>query len=182
MAVKRVANTSRARAPLSVSAKAGPSGEVKKVRDRATRNSLARRDAPGDGAERPHPAHATGAQRTLKPCSPRFVGPSPPQNRRRFVVAGPDPPVPPRSSPKQVVLAYSGGLDTSIILKWLQDTYGCEVITFTADLGQGEELEPARAKAEQMGVKQVGTVYPHVQPIPYRYNCVFRISRVFHNF
>jgi len=53
------------------------------------------------------------------------------------------------------VLAYSGGLDTSIILKWLQDTYGCEVITFTADLGQGEELEPARAKAEQMGVKQV---------------------------
>tara|TARA_B100000405_G_scaffold266376_1_gene203804 strand:+ start:789 stop:2102 length:1314 start_codon:yes stop_codon:yes gene_type:complete len=65
------------------------------------------------------------------------------------------------------VLAYSGGLDTSIILKWLQDTYGCEVITFTADLGQGEELEPARAKAEQMGVKQVGTVYPHVQPIPY---------------
>ena len=65
------------------------------------------------------------------------------------------------------MLAYSGGLDTSIILKWLQDTYGCEVITFTADLGQGEELEPARAKAEQMGVKQVGTVYPHVQPIPY---------------
>ena len=53
----------------------------------------------------------------------------------------------------QVVLAYSGGLDTSIILKWLQDTYGCEVVTFTADLGQGEELEPARAKAEQMGVK-----------------------------
>ena len=65
------------------------------------------------------------------------------------------------------MLAYSGGLDTSIILKWLQDTYGCEVITFTADLGQGEELEPARAKAEQMGVKQVGAVYPHVQPTPY---------------
>jgi argininosuccinate synthase len=55
----------------------------------------------------------------------------------------------------QVVLAYSGGLDTSIILKWLQDTYGCEVVTFTADLGQGEELEPARAKAEQMGVKEI---------------------------
>jgi len=54
-----------------------------------------------------------------------------------------------------VVLAYSGGLDTSIILKWLQDTYGCEVVTFTADLGQGEELEPARAKAEQMGVKEI---------------------------
>ena len=54
-----------------------------------------------------------------------------------------------------MVLAYSGGLDTSIILKWLQDTYGCEVVTFTADLGQGEELEPARAKAEQMGVKEI---------------------------
>lgn len=56
---------------------------------------------------------------------------------------------------KKVVLAYSGGLDTSIILKWLEDTYGCEVVTFTADLGQGEELEPARAKAEQMGVKEI---------------------------
>ena len=54
---------------------------------------------------------------------------------------------------KKVVLAYSGGLDTSIILKWLQTTYGCEVVTFTADLGQGEELGPARAKAELMGVK-----------------------------
>ena len=62
MAVKRVANTSGARAPLSVSAKAGPSGEVKKVRDRATRNSLARRDAPGDGAERPHPGSAPSAR------------------------------------------------------------------------------------------------------------------------
>ncbi len=56
---------------------------------------------------------------------------------------------------KKVVLAYSGGLDTSIILRWLQDNYGCEVITFTADIGQGEELEPARAKAEMMGVKQI---------------------------
>ena len=55
----------------------------------------------------------------------------------------------------RVVLAYSGGLDTSVILKWLQETYGCEVITFTADLGQGEEVEPARAKAEAMGVKQI---------------------------
>src|ERR1700739_3630972 len=54
---------------------------------------------------------------------------------------------------KRVVLAYSGGLDTSIILKWLQTTYGCEVVTFTADLGQGEELEPARRKAEMLGVK-----------------------------
>jgi argininosuccinate synthase len=56
---------------------------------------------------------------------------------------------------KKVVLAYSGGLDTSVILKWLQVTYGCEVVTFTADLGQGEELEPARAKAEMFGVKQI---------------------------
>ena len=53
----------------------------------------------------------------------------------------------------KVVLAYSGGLDTSVILKWLQDTYHCEVVTFTADLGQGEELEPARAKALKMGIK-----------------------------
>ncbi len=56
---------------------------------------------------------------------------------------------------KKVVLAYSGGLDTSIILKWLQTTYGCEVVTFTADLGQGEELEPARRKAEMIG-RQAG--------------------------
>ncbi len=57
------------------------------------------------------------------------------------------------SDVKKVVLAYSGGLDTSIILRWLQDTYRCEVVTFTADLGQGEELEPARKKAELMGIK-----------------------------
>ncbi len=57
------------------------------------------------------------------------------------------------SNPKKVVLAYSGGLDTSIILKWLQTEYGCEVVTFTADLGQGEELEPARAKAVLLGIK-----------------------------
>lgn len=56
-------------------------------------------------------------------------------------------------TPSKVVLAYSGGLDTSIILKWLQVEYGCEVITFTADLGQGEELEPARQKAEMLGIK-----------------------------
>ena len=55
---------------------------------------------------------------------------------------------------KKVVLAYSGGLDTSIILKWLQETYQCEVVTFTADLGQGEELEPARKKAEMLGIKK----------------------------
>jgi argininosuccinate synthase len=58
-----------------------------------------------------------------------------------------------KGSVKKVVLAYSGGLDTSVILKWLQSEYGCEVVTFTADLGQGEELEPARAKAQLLGIK-----------------------------
>jgi len=58
-----------------------------------------------------------------------------------------------KKSVKKVVLAYSGGLDTSIILKWLQDEYNCEVVTFTADLGQGEEVEPARTKALAMGIK-----------------------------
>ena len=57
------------------------------------------------------------------------------------------------SKPRKVVLAYSGGLDTSIILKWLQSEYGCEIVTFTADLGQGEELEPARKKAELLGIE-----------------------------
>src|SRR5580765_5458130 len=56
---------------------------------------------------------------------------------------------------KKVVLAYSGGLDTSVILRWLQDTYRCEVVTFTADIGQGEELEPARAKARAAGVREI---------------------------
>ncbi|MBO92878.1 MAG: argininosuccinate synthase [Rhodospirillaceae bacterium] len=56
---------------------------------------------------------------------------------------------------KKVVLAYSGGLDTSIILKWLQDTYHCEVVTFTADLGQGEDIEPARQKAKMLGIKEI---------------------------
>ena len=56
---------------------------------------------------------------------------------------------------KKVVLAYSGGLDTSVIVKWLQETYQCEVVTFTADIGQGEEVEPARAKAEALGVKEI---------------------------
>lgn len=59
------------------------------------------------------------------------------------------------SDVKKVVLAYSGGLDTSIILKWLEDVYHCEVVTFTADIGQGEEVEPARAKAQAMGVKEI---------------------------
>ena len=61
----------------------------------------------------------------------------------------------PKKKVKKVVLAYSGGLDTSVILKWLEDTYNCDVVTFTADIGQGEELEPARAKAEKMGVKEI---------------------------
>ena len=56
---------------------------------------------------------------------------------------------------KKVVLAYSGGLDTSVIVKWLQENYGCEVVTFTADIGQGEEVEPARSKAEAMGIKEI---------------------------
>jgi argininosuccinate synthase len=60
-----------------------------------------------------------------------------------------------RGDVKKVVLAYSGGLDTSVILKWLQEAYACEVVTFTADLGQGEELEPARKKAQQAGVKEI---------------------------
>ncbi len=59
----------------------------------------------------------------------------------------------PSGTPRKVVLAYSGGLDTSVILKWLQDQYQCEVVTFTADIGQGEEVEPARAKALKMGIK-----------------------------
>ncbi|HLJ64165.1 MAG TPA: argininosuccinate synthase [Stellaceae bacterium] len=60
-----------------------------------------------------------------------------------------------KNSVKKVVLAYSGGLDTSVILRWLQETYGCEVVTFTADIGQGEELAPAREKALMMGVKEI---------------------------
>lgn len=60
-----------------------------------------------------------------------------------------------QSAPKKVVLAYSGGLDTSVILKWLEATYGCEVVTFTADLGQGAELDDARRKAEMLGIKEI---------------------------
>jgi len=59
------------------------------------------------------------------------------------------------SKVKKVVLAYSGGLDTSVILRWLQDHHNAEVVTFTADIGQGEEVEPARAKAETMGIKEI---------------------------
>ncbi|MDH3467724.1 MAG: argininosuccinate synthase, partial [Gammaproteobacteria bacterium] len=56
---------------------------------------------------------------------------------------------------KKTVLAYSGGLDTSVILAWLHETYGCEVVTFTADIGQNEDLEPARRKAQDYGVKEI---------------------------
>ena len=59
------------------------------------------------------------------------------------------------SSVNKVVLAYSGGLDTSVIVKWLQEEYQCEVVTFTADIGQGEEVEPAREKAQSLGVKEI---------------------------
>ena len=59
------------------------------------------------------------------------------------------------SSVRKVVLAYSGGLDTSVILKWLQEVYNCEVVTFTADIGQGEEVEPAHAKAQALGIKEI---------------------------
>jgi len=59
------------------------------------------------------------------------------------------------SSVSKVVLAYSGGLDTSVILKWLQEVYDCEVVTFTADIGQGEEVEPARAKAQALGIQEI---------------------------
>src|SRR5699024_4833661 len=59
------------------------------------------------------------------------------------------------SGVSKVVLAYSGGLDTSVILKWLQDNYDCEVVTFTADVGQGEELDEVRPKAEALGVKEI---------------------------
>ena len=67
----------------------------------------------------------------------------------------PKTPMPKAKKIKKVVLAYSGGLDTSIILKWLQETYGCEVVTFTADLGQGEELESARKKAQMLGIREI---------------------------
>ena len=65
----------------------------------------------------------------------------------------------------KVVLAYSGGLDTSIIAKWLSETYNCEVVTFTADIGQGEEVEPARAKAQAMGIKEI-YIEDYVKSLP----------------
>src|SRR5690606_13206941 len=94
-------------------------------------------------------------------CRPRpeTRAPAPPYNAALNLLApprvAPFADRPPMSKIKKVVLAYSGGLDTSVILKWLQDTYECEVITFTADIGQGEELEPARAKATAAGVRSI---------------------------
>jgi len=76
-------------------------------------------------------------------------------NNARQAHATPDAPAASSDArPKKVVLAYSGGLDTSVILKWLQDTYGCEIVTFTADIGQGEEVEPARQKARKLGIAE----------------------------
>ena len=69
---------------------------------------------------------------------------------------------------RKVVLAYSGGLDTSVILKWLQTTYGCEVVTFTADIGQGDELEPARAKAKKLGVREI-----YIEDLRHEFVCDF---------
>ena len=74
---------------------------------------------------------------------------------------------------KKVVLAYSGGLDTSIILKWLQTELGAEVVTFTADLGQGGELEPARKKAEMMGIKDI-----HIEDVREEFVSRFRLPDV----
>ena len=81
--------------------------------------------------------------------------------------------MPASGSVNKVVLAYSGGLDTSIILKWLQSEYGAEVVTFTADLGQGEELEPARKKAELLGIKEI-----HIEDLARRVHRRLRVSDV----
>src|ERR1700730_17548218 len=78
---------------------------------------------------------------------------------------------------KKVVLAYSGGLDTSVILKWLQTTYGCEVVTFTADLGQGEEIEPARKKALALGIKPENIFVEDLREEFVR-DCVFPMFRM----
>ena len=102
-----------------------------------------RRAAPGLGAVF---LHATFLRSPL-------AEPGPPRYRRRAAPKGSA--MSAHKDVKKVVLAYSGGLDTSVILKWLKVEYGCEVVTFTADLGQGEELEPARRKAERAGIKEI---------------------------
>ena len=88
---------------------------------------------------------------TARPPRPCKAAPRPVESQVFRITRGADG----MADVKKVVLAYSGGLDTSVILKWLQDTYNCEVVTFTADLGQGEEVEPARAKAQALGVKEI---------------------------
>ncbi len=107
----------------------------------------------GAAAERPKrqghlSASPDACARLPRPYSPRAFRAASRLQREVFAM-----PAGGKKDVKKVVLAYSGGLDTSIILKWLQTTYGCEVVTFTADLGQGEELEPARAKALTLGIK-----------------------------
>src|SRR5262249_17127523 len=100
----------------------------------------------GDGGHRSRrrPCFPGRPCRLPPPCPDRPLGGADGQSERDLRVT---------DKPKKVVLAFSGGLDTSIILKWLQTEYGAEVVTFTADLGQGEELEPARKKAELLGIK-----------------------------
>src|SRR6056297_667296 len=95
-----------------------------------------------------HPNSLYADRLVVQPLS-ALRGTGKPDNRQAVILKEK-----PMSAPKKVVLAYSGGLDTSIILKWLQTEYGCEVVTFTADLGQGEELEPAREKAKLLGIKE----------------------------
>src|SRR5215510_14098326 len=114
---------------------------------------------PGDVTSPGHENHdrrfalTTGKRRD--PAPPLAPAPLLPIVRRDIVPPGAFPKrLSMATAVKKVVLAYSGGLDTSIILKWLQETYACEVVTFTADLGQGEELEPARKKAEMLGIKK----------------------------
>src|SRR5262249_11447279 len=102
----------------------------------------------GDGGHRSRrrPCFPGRPCRLPPPCPDRPLGGADGQSERDLRVT---------DKPKKVVLAYSGGLDTSIILKWLQAEYGAEVVTFTADLGQGQELEPARRKAEMLGIRQI---------------------------
>src|SRR6056297_3419479 len=96
-----------------------------------------------------HPNSLYADRLVVQPLS-ALRGTGKPDNRQAVILKEK-----PMSAPKKVVLAYSGGLDTSIILKWLQTEYGCEVVTFTADLGQGEELEPASQKAQMLGVREI---------------------------
>ena len=95
-----------------------------------------------------HPPHGRWRRRPYNPCPGTIPGSRGPQAAETDTMTE-------KGDVRKVVLAYSGGLDTSVILRWLQDTYRCEVVTFTADLGQGEELEPARRKAEMLGIREI---------------------------